>query len=162
MRILREFPKVGVARFTEKTGDVIGAHMDFDLRKLPENMQQQLMVHGFHAKGGDKFSKNTSGTFTGAMALTQACYESLMEGDWNMKGAERSSDLLAALMEATGRTEDECRDKLSAMTKDQKKELSGHNQIKAIMARLAAERAEEKARKAAESAEDDVIDFDAI
>lgn len=121
-----------------------------DVSELSDEIKHQLMLHGLSQKLGDSYAGAELGE---AHELAASVYENLKSGQFKAQregsgGTQRSSMLVEALSAATGKSADECREVVNAMTDEQKKGLRKHPDVAKELARISAERAAEKARKA--------------
>ena len=131
------------------------------LGELTEEIVRQLALHGLSQKLGDAYAGVKGDPKTG-FELAFAVAERLKNGEFNAKregtGATgRVTDLAKALAEVAGRELSEAVARLDEMAKAEKLELRRHPRIAAVLARMAAERAQEAAQ-AAEGMED-ALDF---
>jgi hypothetical protein len=134
-----------------------GDDLVFELDKCSPEIVTHLAIHGASQKGGDSYAGAKKATEeTGAdpidwsRAQVQGVIDQLYAGDWTVRqpGGVSVTDLARALSEATGAPLEDCVEKLSETDKEQKKELRAHPDIKAVLTRLAAERAAKKAEAA--------------
>lgn len=134
-----------------------GDDIIFELDKCEAEIVNHLTIHGAMQKGGDSYAgAKSSCAETGAdpiewsRAQVQGVIDQLYDGEWTVRvpGGISVTDLARALSEATGAPLEDCVEKLSETEKEQKKELRAHPDIKAVLTRLAAERATAKAAAA--------------
>lgn len=129
-----------------------GHKVTMNLKDYPEEIQNQLMIHGALQKLGDCYSKVES--VTEAIEKQQAVHEALMQGNWNLGGSGGgiASIWLEALARALGRNASDLREKFAAMSKEQKALIRKNKDVLAAHAEIMAERAE-AAKEAAEDEE---------
>ena len=143
----------------EVEGKPVGVQFDFEngeqvkvlFDDLPASILPQLTAHGLMQKIGDSYS-GSKGDIRVALENAKSVVEALMKGEWNVRGEGDGGMLVIALIEyfQDSKDEDEVREAFKGMDDDKRKALRKHPKIKAIMARLALERAD----AAAEDAED--------
>ena len=127
------------------------------LKDFSKDIISKLALHGISQKLGDSYaSAETSET---AEVLFNALLKRLTAGEWaksreSGNGSPRTSQLLQALMRATGKSEEDCADVLAGMDDDKKKALRSHPEVAAALATLKAEAATAKATKLAEAVGD--------
>lgn len=137
-------------------------NVTFDLSKVDDAMLTQLALHGASQKGGDSYAgakSATDGTKIDpnewAKAECQRVVEQIYAGEWTVRrasGGPGVTDLARALAEVMPDvTEAEAAERLADASKEDKAALRKHPQIKAVLERLRAERAQAKA-EAAEAA----------
>lgn len=131
------------------------------LSDLPAEIVTQLALHGLSQKLGDSYA-GVKGDAKEGFKLASAVAERLRSGEFNAKregsGASgKVTDLARALAEVAGKELSEAVARLDQMEKAEKLELRRHPRIAAVLARMAAERAQEAAL-AAEGSED-ALDF---
>jgi hypothetical protein len=107
------------------------------LSGLPDEIITRLALHGIAQKVGDSYSGVSS--IQEARANAAEVWENLKRGIWATKAV--GGKLAEAFARATGQPLDDCLEKLSGMTEEEKKDLRKHPQIKAAMAAINAERA---------------------
>jgi len=151
----------------ETLEDMSGVNINFNdgesvqarLADFSDDIVVHLALHGLSQKLGDSYSGEQD--ITSARALASAVLDRLKEGNWKAVreggGGGRISDLAQALSAVTGQPLEECVAKISEMEKDQKNGLRKHPKVKAELAKIAAERAEAAAAKAADTEADDSV-----
>jgi hypothetical protein len=151
------YEDINMAKIAKKSvivegNEALGARIDFTdgrkvsvmFRDLSQEMVMRLAGHGLLQKLGDSYS-SAQGDVDFAFAKASAVAESLLAGDWNMRGDGMSTDLATALAEVAGRELEEAIELLGKMDKEQREALGKRADIKAVMLRLKAERAAAKA-----------------
>jgi len=129
-------------------------NMTVNLSDLPPEIVTHLALHGLSQKLGDAYSGEKDVAV--ARGKAEAVAKRLVNGDWKAVregGGGRITDLAHALATVTGRTIEEAVGVIEGMTKEAKKDLRNHAQIKAELARITAERAAEAAERAKADAE---------
>ena len=125
------------------------------LEDIPEETIKRLALHGASQKLGDSYSGEDDIEVARARALGVA--NRLKQGDWKAvregSGGSRISDLARALAAITGNTVEQSVAVIEDMDKAKRAGLRRHPKIAAELARMAAERAQEKANKAAATAD---------
>lgn len=121
------------------------------LAQLKDDMVTQLALHGLSQKVGDAAANCSKGEeYSRAMAQMSAVWENLLQNKWRESGASGNSILIEALAEHTGKPADAVREAVNAADEEKLKTWRSNAKVKAIMARIAAERAAEKAENANE------------
>lgn len=132
-----------------------------ELSELSEAMILNLVIHGICQKVGDSYAGQE--TVDGCIEKAEELIKRLIADDWKTVraagGTRRNSMLLEALMRATGKDEDECREVLEEMDDDQKASLQSHDAIKVHTATIRAERMAEKAEKLAKEKGDVTLEL---
>jgi cellobiose-specific phosphotransferase system component IIA len=131
--------KTGRAVFSLKNGLKVEVNLD----QIPEATQRELAMHGLLQKVGDSaagFSKEEK--YRDAFAAMQTVVDNLLNGVWAAKGGNGTSELAEALSRLKEVTTDEAAQAISLMSEDQLKETQAHPKVKAMVAKIRAERAE--------------------
>jgi hypothetical protein len=116
-------------------------------------------LHGISQKGGDSYAgaKDEADPIAFAKAQVADVIRNLQAGDWRAastgSGGSRISDLAKALAAATGKPVEEIHESLAEATDEQKKEFAKIPKVAAHLQRIKAEKAIERANKAAAKAE---------
>lgn len=127
----------------------------FDMSELPDHIVRALAYHGLSQKLGDAFA-DADGDTEYARDAVAAVWAMLKDGDWSRRAegnggsAARPTILAAALAEVTGRDIADVVESLESKTKEEVAGYKKHPAVAAAMARIKAERAEER-RKAMEA-----------
>lgn len=139
-----------------------GENIIFDLAKVDPSIITRLALHGLSQKGGDSYAgtaKAIAGTEVTApeyaRGQVEATIKQLYDGEWTTRtpgGGPSVTDLATALAEVSGHPLEECIERCSDASDEQKKALRAHPGIKAVMDRLRAERAAAKAAASAATA----------
>ena len=133
-----------------------GGNQLFDLNKCSEEMKIRLALHGFSQKGGDSYAGagDESDPVAYAKEAVKDTIAQVYANDWRVTaaGGPRVSDLATALSQISGKTLDECIEKVSAMTDETKKAARKHPAVAAKLAEISARKASEKAARLATAA----------
>ena len=122
-----------------------GTSVRLPLAALSPEILNEALAHGLSQKLGDSYS-GAKGDTAWAQAQCEATVESLVAGDWNRRGAGGDVDLASALIALfPDREPDEVREKVSAMSPDDRSAMSRQPSVKAELARIRAERLATKA-----------------
>lgn len=133
-----------------------GKRLVCEVKKLSKAMLEQLVKHGISQKVGDAAANCSKGEeYSRAMEQMSAVWENLLQDKWRESGASGNSVLIEALAEHTGKPADAVREAVNAADEEKLKTWRSNAKVKAIMARIAAERAAEKA----ENADEDEIEL---
>lgn len=118
--------------------------------KLPA-VARHTIGNGMSQKLGDAYADSSDGT---PFENSKALLEQVKSGTWVTRGGggERTSFLLQALVEFSGKTEADVRTYLDGLSDEDRKALPKVPQIEAIIARLRKEAADRAAKDAAERA----------
>lgn len=141
-----------VVKFTFGNGVVLS----LDLSEIPEDTQQDLMVHGALQKIGDSYS-SAGGDFAFAQAAAEKVIENLRAGLWGAartgSGESKKSvgELASAVAALQGKDVAEVALALEAATDEQRKAVRGHPAVKAKIAELRAAKAAEALAKAGDA-----------
>lgn len=124
-----------------------------DLSQFSEDLIKQLAVHGLSQKCGDSYSGSKD--VEEARGFLLRTVERLEKGEWKAareggEGGSRVTDLARALAEVTGKDLGEVLEKLDGMDKSEKLARRKHPAVAAVLARMAAEKAQAKAKEAEE------------
>jgi len=142
--ILESGKIVGV-RFTFE--DLAGTVREMRFEDLSDGMRDAALAHGLLQKLGDSYS-GAKGNANTALGMFQPVWDSILAGDWNLKGTGTGgigmANLVTALAEAAGKTEEEARERIGKMEKEEIAALRKVDQIKVIIKRLELEQAEAK------------------
>ena len=131
-----------------------GKKLSAKIDGLSPEMVKQLALHGLSQKVGDSAANCAKlDEFTRALEQMTATWENLLQDKWRADGGSGSSVLIAALIEHTGKSEAVIREAVGKADEEKLKQWRGNASIKAIMARIAAEKA---AAKAADTEDDDI------
>lgn len=128
-----------------------GQQVSVQLTLLPDDILHRLALHGLSQKLGDSYAGAEPDE---AYELAQVVADRLMAGEWTQArsstgpGTARASMLVEALASATGKDIEQALAVVFGMDEDQRKALKKHPAIAAELARLTAERAVAKAKKA--------------
>lgn len=120
-----------------------GKVAEIELGKLTPEMLKAAALHGLKQTISDAYSgEKDSGT---AYALAQVRIDTILGGSWTNRGtgvgsSVLQSDLIAAIMEASGKDVEAVTAVVLAMDAEKVKAIKKNPQVAAIMARLAAER----------------------
>ena len=144
-----------VITFTETHGHEIGERQQFDVAKLPQTIKDYMLMDRAKAKLVDCYADEKGG-FHDKLAHTNSVWHSLMAGEWTRGRQVGSSDLITALMEVTGEDEATVVEAVNGYSKAEKDAKKKHPAVKAIMTRLAAERAAKRAADAESKTGDDI------
>lgn len=121
------------------------------VKEIPDEMLDQLILHGLSQKVGDAAASCAKGSeFGKALGAMSATWDNILQNKWRADGGSGSSALIEALVEQTGKTEEEVRKAVNAADEEKLKAWRGNAKVKAIMARIQAERAAAKADDAEE------------
>lgn len=126
---------------------------------VPESIRDHALLHGLSQKIGDSYAG--ADTAEEAYAAAVETFNTIKGGEW---AAAREgvgtggADLIKAFAEATGKTEDECREVLIKATDEQKKKIKKHPAVAAVLDRIQSEKL--LARSKARAAAADESDFD--
>ncbi|UCE47402.1 MAG: hypothetical protein JSW47_17605 [Phycisphaerales bacterium] len=133
------------------------------IAELPEAIIANLAVHGLSQKLGDSYAsarKATEGTDIDpdewCKGQVESVFGQLKEGNWTTRtpgAGGQATDLATALAEVGGIEVSDAIEKLSDASKEEKAALKKHPQIKVVLERIRAERAQAKADAAAKAAE---------
>jgi hypothetical protein len=111
-------------------------------------IQAQLTLHGASQKLGDSYSGEDADK---CHAVFVGVLKNLTEGNWSARsgggGAPRVSQLAEALARETGKTVEECVEKLSGLDDDKKKAVRAHPAIQARLAEIKLEKAQAQAEQ---------------
>lgn len=125
-----------------------GEYIQCDVRDLPNDIKDQLVLHGLSQKGGDSYAGAES--VKEARVSCQTVVDNLKAGIWATK-ASKGGKIVEALSRATQRPFDECLEKWHGMDEAAQKELRKHPAIKKALAEIEAERAASLAAAAADA-----------
>lgn len=129
-----------------------GEVLELNCGELSPEMQSQLMLHGAAQKIGDSYA-GVKGNFSEGIANAKGVIEQLRAGEWRGAGDE-ARPRLAELAEAISRIKGAPLEKATAAvekaTDEQRKQWRSNAGVKAMIAKLRAE----KAAKALEAAGD--------
>lgn len=143
---------VDVARravvFSFVNGETVTARLD----DLPQEMRDRLALHGMSQKGGDAYASagDKDMSVADCADAVRSIVGNLQAGVWSAgRTAGPGGAVAEALMRLTGRSAEEVAEVLASMSKEGLAELKRRPDMKAELARIAAERAEAKARATA-------------
>ena len=139
-----------VIRFSFGNGEVL----DMTRSEL-EGVAPIAAAHGIAQKIGDSYAES-KGDIDIAHALAVEMFRRLRDGTWNVvgEGGVQVTMLAQALADVTGRELAECVEKVRHMSKEEKADLRKHKAIAAALRKLELERAQAKAAKAEQDAQD--------
>jgi hypothetical protein len=158
--------EVKKVKFCEKSSDgtVVsfkfgnGTEVTLDLSTIPEETQQDLMIHGALQKIGDSYA-SAGGDYAFGVASAEKVIENLQNGLWGTPrvggsgdSKKSSGELATALSLLQGKDVAEVAAALEAATDEQRKALRSHPAVKAKIAELRAAKAAEALAKAGDSA----------
>lgn len=139
-----------------------GTDVVVKLDDMPEDIKEKLALHGISQKLGDSYAgakAATEGTDIDpndwAKQQVEQGKAQLESGDWTVRtgaGSPGITDLARALAEVGGVTEERAAEIVKESDKEEKKQLRAHPDIAAVLTRLKAERAQQKAEQAASKA----------
>lgn len=136
-----------------------GQSLVCDLSKVPQAIQNHLLVHAINAKVGDSAADPN----TDALEAMQKTWEQLCAGEWNARGTgegtAKTTMLAEALARVSGKDLDAVNEKLSGMSDEEKKDLRDHPAVKAAMAEIKLERQKAAAKKAKDGAKGAELNF---
>lgn len=135
-----------------------GTEITVMIADLPEDTVANLICHGLSQKLGDSYSGAKDSEE--AQSFLEKVLQRLKDGEWKAAregggGGRGVSQLVEALHRATGKPIEDCNATIDAMDDDAKKGLRAHPEIKAQLAQIKLEKAQEAAEKAAAESEDD-------
>jgi hypothetical protein len=132
-----------------------GATVGCDPKELPEDMQRALMMHGLSQKIRDSFA-GAKGDVNYAQAQAEGVVEALTAAEWNRRGggAFGGNMLVEAVARLKGIEVNEARERLAALTDDQRDSLKKAASVKAMLLTIKAERAQPAAE-----ADDSALDI---
>lgn len=132
-----------------------GETITVKLSDFPKDVIAHFAQHGLSQKCGDAYA-GVSGDVGMAKANLNSIVESMKAGNWVSRaaGGPRLTLLVMALAEVTSRTVEETAEKVEGLSKEEKAAYRSHPQVKAVLARLEAERATAKAAKTAAAAQE--------
>lgn len=146
----------------------------YDLAKLNEDIQNELLKHGAKQKLTDSFAGIDLTRISEAVEKVDSVWSNLLEGNWRAagggSGGPRTSLLAEAIARVTGKTVEECAEKLAQIRdmedEDQSKEilrkLRNDSSIKKATLEIKQEKLEAE-RAAAEGEESgDAVDLSAM
>jgi len=144
----------GLAEF--KFGD--GTVLTVDVNALDEAVKYNLMMHGLMQKVGDSFA-GAKGNYTVGIAAAEKVIEQLQSGQWTASRASgetkpKTGELVVALANLKGLDPAVVAVAVEKATDDQRKAWRKHPAIAAEIARIRAEKAAERAAKAATEGND--------
>lgn len=116
-----------------------GKAVEVGLADLSPEMVERLALHGLSQKLGDSYS-GSGGDVMLAQGLCEATKDALLKGDWSQRGEGDGGMLADALAELTGQDLTTVRAKVAELSKEQKEGLKKRKDVKAVMARIKAER----------------------
>lgn len=151
-------------KFCEKTseGTVVsfkfgnGETLSLDLSELPEDIQNDLMVHGALQKIGDSYA-SAGGDYAFGTAAATKVIENLKAGNWGAartgsgESKKTSGELAQALAELQSKPIADVTAALENATDAQKKVFRAHPAVKAKIAEIRARKAQEALAKAGEA-----------
>lgn len=146
-KLNKEFTETGL-QVTFANGEVLSVAFS----DLNDEIKDRLFQHGLSQKVGDA-SAGTE-TVEEAIAETKRVIARLVAGDWKSVREAGAGPKIGLLVEAlarlTGRSVEDCRMVVDSLEDDKRKALRGHQQIKAVMADIRAEREKAKAKEEGE------------
>lgn len=150
-KIANKVKGTSIVTFSFSDGQTVVA----DLTTFPEEIVMQLAVHGMSQKGGDSYaSANDNGlTIADCADGVRDIIGNLASGVWSAAGGSGSSINAEAMSRITGESLEACAEVIAAMDEDEVKALLKRADMKAMVARIKAERAEVRADAAAGDAD---------
>lgn len=123
------------------------------LSDFPKDVIAHFAQHGLSQKCGDSYA-GVGGDVVQAKSNLAAIVKSMQDGNWVSRsgGGPRLTLLVMALAEVTNRTVEETAEKVEGLSKEEKAQYRAHPQVKAVLARMEAERATKKAAATAAAA----------
>lgn len=138
-------------RFVLGNGVEVRACLD----DFSEQMIERLALHGLSQKVGDSTSSlSKERDFHGAFGNMQGVVDNLMNDLWSARAGSGTSDLVAAIAKLQGIELEEAQAAVDKATEEQIAAFKKHPAIVAEIKRAQAERANELAKKASDSAVD--------
>lgn len=142
----------GVIQFTFEDG----RSLSIDANALAEKIKFRALVHGLSQKVGDSYAgaKAEADPVAFSYEAAKGTIEQILAGDWKAarEGGPRVTDLAKACAIVTGQTLEEAVAFVGQLDEDATKALRKKPKIAAALAKMAADKAIEKANKAAEAA----------
>lgn len=133
---------------------VDGETLEVRMAELPPDIVKHLALFGLATKLGDSYAgiKDPEEARQAAAAVA----DRLRAGQWTKrpKGEPRTSDLALALAEVIGTTPEAAAERIAALDRAQRYALRRHPKVRAVLARIAADRAARRAEAAGASAAD--------
>lgn len=136
-----------------------GQKLTVDPKEYPDHVRKMAEVFGFTNKYQNSYATN-SGIKDAALKAFDMMKQ-LLAGQWNMKREGTGGMLAEAIARKTGKDIAEAAAIVNKMTKDDRKALEKHPEVKVVIATIQAERAERAAANA-KADEDKPLDWDAI
>lgn len=133
-----------------------GGKVAIDPAKISDDIREQLVMHGLTQKIRDSFA-GAKGDANYAQAQAEGVVEALLAGEWNRRGGGAfGGNLLAeAVARIKGIEVGEAREKLGALTDDQRDALKKSPSVKKMILTIKAERAQAGANED----DDDALDL---
>lgn len=151
-----------MAKFCDKQYDLDTLTVEFtfndgtvrsvDLRSLPEEIQNRLMIHGMLQKGGDSYASVKGNTAEGIANLDKVI-KNLQDNNWTAGREEgeakpRTTELAEALARIKEVDIATAQAAVEAADEDKRKAWRSHAKVKAVIAQIRAEKAAAKLAKA--------------
>lgn len=129
--------------------------LECKLSELSDEIINRLALHGLSQKVGDSYASHEG--MSDAHAKASGVFESLKAGQWNAGRTGNGGDLVEAIMELTGKSRDDAATLLADMDSDKRKELRKDKRVAAILARMKADRAAQRAALADDAPLEDLF-----
>lgn len=142
----------GVVSFTFEPGTDNEEVIELNVLDLPQEIQRQLMLHGASQKGGDSYA-SVKGNVTQAKANLRDIISQLQSGEWRGAGDEarpRLAELAAAISRIRNAPLEKVTAAVEAANDQQRKDWRSNAQVKAMIAKIRAEKAAEQLASAGE------------
>lgn len=124
-----------------------GTNLEFDTRKVNDETRLDLTCHGANQKIGDSFAGVKGNTKQG-ISNAQAVIDQLYAGEWTSDregGAPRLAELAAAIARIRNAPLEKVTAAVEKASDDQRKQWRSNAQVKAMIAKIRAEKAAEVA-----------------
>lgn len=126
-----------------------GTRLELSLADVPEEMVEQLAIHGLSQKGGDAasgFSKTRD--FVGAYGAVQDVLTNLRNGLWSSRAGSSTSDLVQAIARVLKIELEEAQAKVDKADDEQLAVIRKNPHVVKMVRDIQAERAKEAAKTA--------------
>lgn len=140
----------GECNFIFESGTPQEETISVNVNDLPPEIQKQLMLHGMSQKGGDSYA-SVKGNVQQAKANLRDVISQLQGGEWRGAGDEarpRLAELAEAISRIKGTDLEKTKEAVEKASDDQRKNWRSNAGVKAMIAKIRAE----KAAKALEAA----------
>lgn len=129
--------------------------LDINISDFNADIIRIASAHGLKQKISDSYAE-AKGDVDIAYGLAKDMVNRLQEGSWNIvtAGLARESLLAKALAELTNQPLEDCISKLADKSKEERAAMRKHPQLKPILLRMEAERAQARADAAQAAAQD--------